>query len=95
MFDWLKARAVVAEVDGIKFYRDESLRKYLEDRKRERDREGKMLYTFEIPWFLWDTVCKAKVALEERGCFDYEVKDCGGVVVLQYWAPKILIKWKD
>ena len=88
MLDFIKKRFVVAEVDGIKFYRDKSLQKYLvwkaEQEALKQARKGKFLYTFEIPWYQKMDVSDAKVVLEQNGCFDYSVKDNGSFITVKY-----------
>ena len=98
MFDFIKKRFVVAEVDGIKFYRDKSLQKYL-DRRDERmakakSREGKNCYTFEIPWYQRDTVSDAKVILEKHGVFDYDVMETSNGYAVKYWSKSFILGWK-
>ena len=98
MFDFIKKRLVVAEVDGIKFYRDKSLQKYLiwkdEQDALKQARKGKFLYTFEIPWYQKMDVSNAKVILEQNGCFDYSIKENGSVITVKYWAKDSLLRWK-
>ena len=98
MFKFLKKLfniAVVAEVDGIKFYSTSALYKYLEKQKLEKSRAGKHLYTFEIPWHQNDVVAYAQVGLEERNCFDYTVSENSiGDITIKYWSPQIILKWK-
>ena len=98
MFDFIKRRFVVAEVDGIKFYRDKSLQKYLvwkdEQEALRRSRVGKFLYTFEIPWYQKMDISDAKIQLEQNGCFDYSIKENGSVITVKYWAKDSLLRWK-
>jgi hypothetical protein len=98
MFDFIKKRFVVAEVDGIKFYREKSLQNYL-DWRDERDalrrsRVGKFLYTFEIPWYQKMDISDAKIILEQNGCFDYSIKENGSFITVKYWAKECLLRWK-
>ena len=94
MFGFLKRRFVVAEVDGIRFYSDKSLRRYLEEREKNRSSEGMHMYTFEIPWYMPSAVSRARVHLEKNGCFDYEVSGCSDSgYVVRYWSPEILLTW--
>ena len=95
MFDFIRKAFVVAEVDGIRFYREKALRRYLEEKELKKSGEGKHMYTFEIPWWQnTETTSVAKVHLEENGCFDYEVFENFGDITIKYWSPKILLKWK-
>ena len=98
MLDFIKKRFVVAEVDGIKFYRDKSLQKYLiwrdEQEALKQARKGKFLYTFEIPCYQRMDVSDAKIQLERNGCFDYSVEDNGVFITVKYWAKECLLMWK-
>ena len=94
MFDFIKRRFIIAEVDGIKFYSSKALHRYLAGKERDRLRKGKRMYTFEIPWYQRNDAAVARNALEERGCFDYKVSNDGGNIIIQYWADHILLKWK-
>lgn len=99
MFDFIKKRFVVAEVDGIKFYRDKSLQEYLvwkdEQEALKQSRRGKFLYTFDIPWYQKMDVSKAKVLLEQNGCFDYSITDNGSIITVEYWAEECILSWKS
>ena len=96
MFDFIRKRFVVAEVDGIRFYSSKALHKYLEKKELQKSREGKHLYTFEIPWYQRDIVSEAKVYLEERGCLDYTISDVfNGKIIIRYWHPNIILRWKN
>ena len=98
MFGFLKAPMLIAEVDGIRFYREKSLRKYLDGRDermaKARSREGKNLYTFEIPWWQRYTVSEAKVLLEKHGVFDYEVVSTADGYAVKYWSKNFVLGWK-
>ena len=98
MFDFIKKRFVVAEADGIKFYRMKSLKEYLEWKEEQsvlrQSRIGKFCYTFEIPWYQKMDVSDAKIQLEQNGCFDYSVKYNGSFITVKYWAKECLLRWK-
>ena len=94
MFDFIRKVFTVAEVDGIRFYREKALRRYLEEKELNKSREGKHLYTFEIPWYQRDVIAEVKVYLEERGCFDYTISDIfDGKITIRYWHPNIILRW--
>jgi hypothetical protein len=95
MFSFLKRRLLVAEGDGIKFYSECALKNYLREKQTKESRKGKHLYTFEIPWWQKADVGRAKVILEEGGCFDYSVQHEGSFYRIQYWSEVILLRWKD
>lgn len=95
MFEFIKRRFVVAEVDGIKFYREKALKNYLKERELKKSRIGKHMYTFEIPWFQkFYTVSEARIGLENFGCFDYSINETYDGVTIQYWSDRQLLKWK-
>ncbi len=54
MFDFLKKRFVICEVDGIKFYTYKAFTRYLEERQERiatmESRSGKHCYSFDIPY---------------------------------------------
>jgi hypothetical protein len=96
MFEFIKRRFVVAEVDGIKFYSENALKNYLKERELKKSRMGKHMYTFEIPWYQkLGTVSEARVGLEGFGCFDYSIRESNGDVLIQYWSDRQLLKWKN
>lgn len=94
MFDFIKRLFVVAEVDGIRFYRKNALKNYLKEKELSKSREGKHMYTFEIPWYQSETTSDIRVILEENGCFDYTISNDFGDITIKYWSPSIILKWK-
>lgn len=90
---------MVAEADGIKFYREKTLHKYLEwksqHKKVEESRKGKHCYTFNIPLIQkYDLLTEAIVGLEKNGCFDYTIDEIVGYVRIKYWHDNCILRWK-
>ena len=99
MFDFLKKRLVICEVDGIKFYTYKGFRRYLDERQelnaKLESRAGKHCYTFDIPYYQKMDIGNAKVLLEKNGCFDYEIHQKGEVFEVKYWSKKCILVWKE
>lgn len=105
MLEWLKNKQRVAEVDGITFYSEAALKRYLADKKKKESRKGLRMYTFVVPWGQEDVISVAVNALEIRGVFDYEIKRNGKFVddlvgsfpetVIKYWSKDPLLAWKQ
>ena len=98
MFDFLKKRFVICEVDGIKFYTYKGFRRYLDERQeinaKLESRAGKHCYTFDIPYYQKGDIGIAKIMLEKHGCFDYEIHNKGSVFEVKYWAEDCILQWK-
>ena len=99
MFDFLKKRLVICEVDGIRFYTYKAFTRYLEERQERiaklESRTGKHCYSFDIPYYQKMDIGTAKVLLEKHGCFDYEIHQNGEVFEVKYWAEDCILQWKE